>query len=241
MKFLIKTSYQTQHNKSSSGKNNFITLHVIYLFCIAISLAFVLSSLQGCVSTNDRQQTEAEGAVVGAAIGGLLGLALGDSKEAAIIGTVIGAVAGNMYGRHIADKKADYKDTESYMKAMIAESDKVLTAARIQHDTLAKSIERQKHELARLSSIKRQERGGKKKLERQIAKNKKDQKVTEKLIAAIDHEIQTQRRVVNKERNEVAIVYVNRSEANISAMELEKRQLELLKVQLAGLDYRRVY
>lgn len=206
-----------------------------------LSLVLFIISLQGCASTSDRQRTENEGSVVGAVIGGVLGLVLGGNKKSAIIGSVVGVAIGNMYGKHVADKKEEYKNTESYMEAMIAESDKVLVAAKNQRVALTMSIEQQKMELARLSSLKMHESASKQKIKEQIESNRKDLEVTGDLIAAIDREIRTQKKVVRDERNQIPVVYVRRSQANISSMGSEKRQLELLKAQLASLDHKRVY
>ncbi|MBU2279611.1 MAG: glycine zipper 2TM domain-containing protein [Gammaproteobacteria bacterium] len=204
-------------------------------------LLIIVLGLQGCASTSDGSRTKMEGTAAGAVIGGVLGLALGDSKKSTIIGTAVGAVIGNMYGKHVADKKAEYKDTESYMQAMIAESEQVIVASRSQRDSLQASINSQKEFITALKSAHSKQQITKQELSQQLAKNEHDIKVTAELLTAIDKEIEIQQQVLHKERAQLAMVLVNQSEANITSMESEKRQLQLLKAQLAGLDYRRVY
>lgn len=211
------------------------------VFVSSACLLLLLPYMQGCATLSDRQQTEMQGTGTGALIGGVLGSVLGDNTESVVAGTLVGAIIGNIYGKHVADKKAQYKNSESYMNAVIAESDKMLAAAREHRETLTKSITDQNRQLASLKRQSQNNRSLNKQLEKQVAKNKKDIDVTNQLISAIDQEIITQKNVVKKERNLVAVSYVSRSETNITAMESEKRQLELLKAQLASLDYKRVY
>ncbi|USI27918.1 glycine zipper domain-containing protein [Alteromonas macleodii] len=207
------------------------------LIAVICATALVTS---GCAST-DQQNTENQGTAAGVVIGGLLGLALGDSKEATLLGATVGAVLGNMYGKHVADKKAEYKDTEAYMTAMIAESDKVIAASREQRETLQSSVTNQKQMIASYKQKSAEQQDLKKALSEQLEKNAKDLETTNELIAAIDREVGIQQRVLNEERAQLASVMIDKSEANITTMESEKRQLQLLKTQLASLDYRRVY
>lgn len=206
---------------------------------IAVVCAAALGT-SGCAST-DKQNTENQGTAAGAVIGGLLGLALGDSKEATILGAAVGAVLGNMYGKHVADKKAEYKDSEAYMNAMIAESDKVIAASREQRETLQSSVANQKQMIASLTQKSAEQQDVKKALSEQLKKNTKDLEITNELITALDREVEIQQRVLNEERVQLASFIIDKSEANITTMESEKRQLQLLKTQLANLDYQRVY
>ncbi len=241
MKFSIYSGYPgscfsvTQNNCGScTNRNN-------RFFYFVLCTLLIFPNLQSCATLSDGKQTEMEGTATGAFLGALVGLVVGDNKESVIAGTLVGAVIGNIYGKHVADRKAEYRDNESYMKAMIAESDKVLLAARTQRDILTESIENQKRKLAELTYQKSLGTETKIRLEQQIVQKQKDLKVTNDLITAIDKEIKTQRRVVNQQRSQASAILVSQSETNITSMESEKRQLKLLKAQLASLDFRRVY
>ena len=102
------------------------------IFPRIITLVVVLCLLSGCAATggapdsssttDDAEQTKAEGTALGALLGGLVGAATGaavDSKNrgrgAAIglgIGAVGGGVAGNMYGKNAAQRKQQYANEE---------------------------------------------------------------------------------------------------------------------------------
>lgn len=67
-------------------------------------LALVASSvaLGGCANMTETQRN----AAIGAGLGSLAGVALGDSKGAAVIGAGVGALGGYAWTKHMADKKA---------------------------------------------------------------------------------------------------------------------------------------
>jgi uncharacterized membrane protein len=95
----------------------------------AIAGVTVSLFLAGCASTPDARTTQAQGAGIGAVLGGLAGAAIGAASgggRGALTGAAIGAAAGGVggfvYGTHVANKKAAYARTEDWLDASIAEA-----------------------------------------------------------------------------------------------------------------------
>lgn len=72
--------------------------------------------LAGCA--NDSQRTTTEGALVGAAILGVLGHAVG-GRDGALVGATLGAAAGAAYGDQVANQKAALAQREDTLQASI--------------------------------------------------------------------------------------------------------------------------
>ncbi len=112
-------------------------------------IALMATGMCGCATTgSDRQRTETEGAVVGAAagaiIGGLLGYAIGGRKGAAWgagIGAAAGGVGGYAYGSHVADQKEKYASQEDWLDACIENADQVCEETRQYSEGLSIEIE----------------------------------------------------------------------------------------------------
>ncbi|MGM0645301.1 MAG: YMGG-like glycine zipper-containing protein [Thermodesulfobacteriota bacterium] len=83
---------------------------------LVIFLALVLL-VSGC-ATSDQNRTKAEGAGIGAAIGGLAGYLIGEEKGA-LIGATAGAGVGFLAGREVAKRKAEYATRENFLEAEI--------------------------------------------------------------------------------------------------------------------------
>ena len=106
---------------------------------------------------DDRTRTKVEGTAAGAAAGGVLGGVIGglvslgspsSIAQGALIGAQIGGGAGYAYGTSVANKKAEYASREAWLDACIAEArttaDKSRDYSRLARQVLA----RQQHELA---------------------------------------------------------------------------------------------
>ncbi len=81
----------------------------------SIALIAVLALLSGCAA-NDQNVTRAQGAGAGAALGAGLGLLVGKDTESTVIGAAVGGLAGLALGDAVARKKADYVSTEVMIK-----------------------------------------------------------------------------------------------------------------------------
>jgi len=109
-------------------------------------ITFVLVALlvSGC-ATSDQTRTKAEGAGIGAAIGGLAGYLIGDEKGA-LIGAAAGAGVGFLAGREIAKRKAEYASREDFLDAEItrtAEYNETIRAYNQQNEMELAALEKE--------------------------------------------------------------------------------------------------
>ncbi|HRF61407.1 MAG TPA: glycine zipper domain-containing protein [Candidatus Competibacter sp.] len=160
-------------------------------------LAVLLAStiLSGCATNpdgtmNDRQQTVAEGAVVGAVLGGLLGGAVSHKGSGALVGAAAGGIIGASIGSSVADRKAQYAREEDFLVAEIQRNQEFIAEADDQNRQLYQEIAQLDRESQRLA---REYRAGKvtrdalasqkATLEKQLAKAKQINSLTEKQLA----------------------------------------------------------
>ncbi|WP_210543565.1 OmpA family protein [Rhodoferax sp. PAMC 29310] len=69
---------------------------------LALSLSAVVVFVSGCANMTDAQRSSA----IGAGVGGLAGVAIGDSGKSAAIGAGLGALGGYIWSNQMAQKKA---------------------------------------------------------------------------------------------------------------------------------------
>ena len=69
---------------------------------LALSLSAVVVIVSGCANMTDAQRSSA----IGAGVGGLAGVAIGDSGKSAAIGAGLGALGGYIWSTQMAQKKA---------------------------------------------------------------------------------------------------------------------------------------
>jgi len=86
----------------------------------ALFLAITMGATQ-CANTSDGQLAQGQGTAIGAVGGALIGGLIG-GRKGALIGAGAGGLAGFAYGTHIANKKAQYKSTEEWLDACIAQA-----------------------------------------------------------------------------------------------------------------------
>ena len=164
-----------------------------YFIATGVSCAI----LAGCATPpggamDDRQQTVAEGAVVGAVLGGLLGSAVSDRHKGrgALVGAAAGGLLGAGIGSSIADRKAHYSREEDFLVAEIQRNQDFIAEADDQNRQLYQDIARLDRESQRLA---RDYRAGKTtrdalasqraSLEKQLAKAKQLNSLAEKQLA----------------------------------------------------------
>ncbi|MCP5158276.1 MAG: glycine zipper 2TM domain-containing protein [Gammaproteobacteria bacterium] len=151
--------------------------------------------LPGCATApdgtvDDRQQTIAEGAIAGAVLGGLLGAAVSRNKASgALIGAAAGGLIGAGIGSTIADRKAQYASEEDFLVAEIRRNQDFIQEADAQNRQLYREIAQLDRESRRLTREYRagqvsrdalsQQKAG---LEKQLAKAKQIQSLTEKQL-----------------------------------------------------------
>ena len=106
----------------------------------------LLLALSGCQNIqNDGTRTRTEGAlggaVLGAGLGALIGAASGNAGRGALIGLAAGSVTGLAYGNHVANKKANYRSTEAWLDACIAQAETTLRQTQRYHAQLQRQIQ----------------------------------------------------------------------------------------------------
>lgn len=205
---------------------------------IAICIAAMIG-LNGCAST-DQGQTRAEGASAGALIGGAIGLLLGDSKEAAALGAIVGAVAGDLFAKRVIRKKAEYANTEDYMNAVIKDAESTLVQSQKERSTLLANFNKYQSEIAQLKKQQNSQSSLNAALNEQSSQASEDLKTANALIESVEKEIALQTKILEEERQVIPVALVTHSESTISALESEKRQLQLLHSQIATLDRRKL-
>lgn len=154
----------------------------------------IMDSLSGTTPSSEAQQLErqvddfnqtiAEGAMAGAAIGALAGLLLGDNKESAAKGAVAGAIGGTAFGYYIAGQKQkfanreqaldslaqDLHETNRSLQAMVNTSERILAEDQRRVDKLRKQILAGEAQQVRNNEL--------------IAQLKSDRKILSKAISA---------------------------------------------------------
>jgi outer membrane lipoprotein SlyB len=82
-----------------------------------------------CASTPDGRKAQAQATAIGAGVGAIgMGVASG-SGDGALLGAAIGGVVGFAYGTHVAHRKQQFKSTEVWLDACIAQAESQHKAA----------------------------------------------------------------------------------------------------------------
>jgi len=145
-----------------------------------------------CAATDDGKLTQAQGTAIGSAGGALIGAAIG-GRQGALIGAAIGGASGFAYGTHVANKKAQYKSTEEWLDACIAEAETKRKAAVAYNQRLSKELARLQNEVnvAKAAGDKRQLAS----LRRQIAR---ERSAAQKEAAGFSKEAEMQRGAIKE-------------------------------------------
>ncbi|UDM64439.1 hypothetical protein KIJ96_20960 (plasmid) [Pseudoalteromonas piscicida] len=205
-----------------------------------VAVSVMTALLSGCAMTDDTQ-TRAEGASTGALIGGALGLVLGDNKQAAMIGALIGAVAGDLYAKSVVKKKQDYANTELYMQDVIKGAQEKLIAAKNEREKIHLEIEGYTAQLESIEAESQKRSAEYSSLETQKDSLSKAVSKSAKLVEILTEEIQYQKDVLAQERETVSVQLASHSETVIQQLLAEKNELEVMQAQLASLDRRKLY
>ncbi|MBR8844296.1 MULTISPECIES: glycine zipper domain-containing protein [Pseudoalteromonas] len=205
-----------------------------------VAASIMTALLSGCAMTDDTQ-TRAEGASTGALIGGALGLVLGDNKQAAMIGALIGAVAGDLYAKSVVKKKQDYANTELYMQDVIKGAQEKLIAAKNEREKIHLEIEGYTAQLESIEAESQKRSAEYSSLETQKDSLSKAVSKSAKLVEILTEEIQYQKDVLAQERETVSVQLASHSETVIQQLLAEKNELEVMQAQLASLDRRKLY
>ncbi|MCW8906138.1 MAG: glycine zipper domain-containing protein [Sedimenticola sp.] len=97
-------------------------------------------SASGGNNQSDTDRTKTEGAVFGAVLGGLLGLAAGGDKEDLALGAALGAGVGYLVGNEVAKRKQAYATNEEFLDAEIARTAEFNKTAKAYNERLQAEI-----------------------------------------------------------------------------------------------------
>lgn len=212
----------------------------VFLGVVGMLTVSLLGS--GCTTLSDNQRTTAEGAgmgaVLGAAVGGIIGHQSGSGAEGAIIGGLLGAAMGGLYGNHVAGKKAEFASEEEYLDAVLAEARRVRDEAEQHNRTLETEIAQLDQQVAETLAA--------------MAAGTANQETTQALrtdlvsrlseaesgLEAVSDEIRIQREVAATEAGQGDQEQLRELEATIAELEAQKDELTAQTERLADLNNR---
>lgn len=205
---------------------------------IGIGLSFILAS---CANISDREQAQAEGALVGCGIGSIIGNLLGKDTKSTIAGCVAGGIAGAAYGDHVASKKASYADQESYLNDVIAAANVVTKDAEAYNQRISvqiKQLESQEKVLSQAIAEQKTLKRELKTFETELTLAKTE---TEKQLQRVNNEIEIQNRVITSEKETASPKLMTVAASGVSDLEIQQRALTQALAQLENIDSRRAY
>lgn len=204
------------------------------------AIALVVASLAtGCANMDDQGRTKAEGAGVGALIGGVLGYAIGGEKGA-LIGVAAGAGLGYAVGNEVAKRKQEYANTEDFLDAEIARTQEFNSTALAYNQKLGNEIVALEKESQKLRAS--FDKGSTKKatltakrndLQKRIADSKK----LEETLAQ-EQEIQTTILAEERKTRPADDPYIVRLEKEVQELQNNLDTLRDGSTQLARIDQR---
>jgi hypothetical protein len=205
---------------------------------ITVAGSLVVALLGGCATT-DEQRTKAEGAGVGAVIGGLVGYAV-DRERGAAIGALIGGGAGYVVGNEIAKRKQAFATTEDFLDAEIARVDEFNRTTSAYNARLRQDIARLDVEAEQLRA--QYDAGQVRKDGLQAKRGELQQRIAtsrdlEKTLAA-EYEIQSAILREQREGRPPDDPYIVRLEQEVQALQANLEVLREGSTQLALIDQR---
>lgn len=210
---------------------------------IAVAITLALGSC-GCTNIkDDSTRTKTEGTMAGAGIGAALGAGLGalfgGSKGAlagAAIGAGVGSLSGYFYGKHVADKKAEYASREEWLDACIDRSRQVTADTKKYNEQLKKDIAALDKETKTLTA--KNANTDKKTLKEESKKIAALQSDTQKNISNLESEIEKQKTVLadakkNGDNQEAKIL-----DAEIKKLNAQIKEMKEYNNRLASISAR---
>lgn len=213
---------------------------------LASMMILVIVVSTGCANIqDDTQRTQAEGAVIGAVggliVGGLLAVATGNTRHLATFaaaGALLGGGAGMIYGNHVASKKKEYAQQEDWLNACIAEAQKVNQEAAQYNAALDGEIQALDMETNAILSAYQSQKIEKENLEE--AKNKVDQKLKQAKdrLARVKFELDSQQKVAEQVTGDQQKAKLEQLDQEKLAMQKQIEQLEAHTTSLASMSAR---
>jgi outer membrane lipoprotein SlyB len=230
----------------------------VFRVCLIITLSLFL--LSACVTTGDKQadnaaRTTAGGAGLGALIGGAIGVILGDNKESAVIGAMVGGVVGTVLGSLVADRKNQYATNEALLEGETKKTAQLVDKTRQVNRGLRSDIATYKTEIASLKGRVRRGSAKQSDLQVQRQKAKKRSESAKKALEGVQKELKVAKTLYSEQekayrqkstrygkqkkqrdrRDVEAAKKLKAYDSQIAALEREKRTLEGFADELSAM------
>lgn len=201
-------------------------------------ISVVLIVLSGCAT--DSARTEAQGALLGAVAGGVIGKLIGEEKGA-IAGAYFGSILGSKWGVHVASKKEDYANQETYFRDVITAAKIVESDAENYNKVVARKIDMLKLRKNELHASASNHRKQQQKLKNINTEIKITRNQTNSKIERVTQEIEIQKKVITAERKTASPQLLKVAAGGVSDLEIQQRALHRALAQLKIIDERRIY
>jgi hypothetical protein len=214
-----------------------------------MACGLALSMLAGCQSnplssgdatSADADTTRAQGAGVGALVGGLIGYAVTGDARGAVIGAAIGGGTGYLVGNEVAKRKQKYASEEDFLDAEIASAKEYNATARSYNKQLRGDIAQLEKQTKSLESRYKSGRVTKGELEKERANVQRQIASSKKFSEDLKKEYEIKLAVLEDRRKSKGgnDPYVKQLQREIASLKKNMDQLESQSVQLAQLDER---
>jgi small-conductance mechanosensitive channel len=196
---------------------------------VIVFSAFLLSACVTGGGTRDSSQasTVAEGAGIGATVGGMIGLLVGDNKESAAIGAFLGGAIGAVAGSEVARRKDQYATTEALLEGETRRTAKFVAEVRKVNQGLRTDIDRHQREIASLETQIRAGKNKRSQLQAQRAEAKKQGEDANQALEGVKNELKVAYKLYDENKGQAKMKRKLKAyEIKIAALEREKGELE---------------
>jgi uncharacterized protein YcfJ len=131
-----------------------------------------------------------QGALTGAAIGGIGTWLAGGDKKDIVIGTAVGGVAGALAGAYVAQKQKEYAAKEDVLNSMISDARTKNQEAQQLISAMQEVIAEDKRKIAALKTKRQQQAVTEKELQQELAVVKDDRRVMQESISDAQKQVE---------------------------------------------------
>jgi uncharacterized protein YcfJ len=194
----------------------------------------------GDATSADADTTRAQGAGVGALVGGLLGYAITGDAKGALIGAAVGGGTGYIVGNEVAKRKQKYASEEDFLDAEIASAREYNATARSYNRQLRNDIAQLEKQTKSLEARYKSGRATKTQMEKERSSVQKQIASSKKVYENLKKEYDIKVAVLEDRRKSKGAgdPYVKQLQNEIASLKKNMDQLEAQSVQLAQLDDR---
>lgn len=196
-----------------------------------LGLVLTLTLGGGCATTGGGTSTQAEGATMGAILGGVIGAVACDSHNRAgcmVAGAVLGGAVGFVAGQVVAERQKQYANQEEFYDAQIEQTAQLNQALSDKNRNLRKSIQRDQRHINKLLS--RYNQGKASRQELLAAKSNLDKKRSEneKVLAQAKQELEVQQEVYKQmqQQGQAQRQRLNQQKRAVAGLQTEVNDLQ---------------